>query len=159
MVTGLADQLGAWDPANADAYARNRDTLLERIDILQEELTQQLEPVRGLPFIVFHDAYQYFEQAFGLTAAGSITIDPSRAPGPRRIQELRDRMSADDVVCLFTEPQFRPALAHTLVEGHPTRLGELDPIGVGLEPGPDAWFGVMRGLADSLVSCLQPEQG
>ena len=148
-----------WDPANAEAYARNRDTLLERINALDAELARQLAPVRDRPFIVFHDAYQYFEQAYGLNAAGSITIDPSRPPGARRIQELRDRMSADDVVCLFTEPQFRPALAHTLVEGHPTRLGELDPIGSGLEPGPDAWFGVMRGLADDLVSCLEPEQG
>jgi zinc transport system substrate-binding protein len=159
IVTGLTDHLGRWDPANAEAYARNRDALLERVDMLDAELARQLEPVRDLPFIVFHDAYQYFEHAYGLNAAGSITVDPSRAPGARRIQELRDRMSADDVVCLFTEPQFRPAVASILVEGHSTRLGELDPIGTSLEPGPDAWFDLMRGLADDLVSCLEPREG
>lgn len=117
-------------------------------------MAAQLEPVRLTPFIVFHDAYQYFEQAFGLMAAGSITLDPARSPGARRIQELRTRLQSDDVACLFTEPQFRPALALTLIEGSNARLGELDPLGSGLQPGPDAWFELQQNLADALYSCL-----
>lgn len=158
IVSGLTEELAQWDPEHAEAYARNRDALLERIDALDEELARQLEPVRERPFVVFHDAYQHFEKAYGLHAAGSITIDPAVQPGAGRIVELRNRMSADDVVCLFTEPQFRPALAQMLVEGHSTRLGELDPLGTGLEPGPDAWFDLMRGLADELVACLAPRE-
>lgn len=159
IATGLADQLMRWDPANAQSFARNRDALLARIDALDAELAARLEPVRDLPFIVFHDAYQYFEHAYGLNAAGSITVDPSLVPGARRIQELRNRMNTDDVVCLFTEPQFRPAMAKTLVEGHRTRLGELDPLGSDLQPGPDAWFELMRNLADDLTACLAPAEG
>ncbi|MBS0003220.1 MAG: zinc ABC transporter substrate-binding protein [Thioalkalivibrio sp.] len=159
IATGLTGELAQWDPANAEAYAENRDALLERIDALDEELARQLEPVLDRRFMVFHDAYQHFEQAYGLNPAGSITTDPAVTPGAGRIQELRNRMSADDIVCLFTEPQFRPALARVLVEGHSTRLGELDPIGTDLEPGPDAWFDLMRGLADNLVACLAPREG
>jgi len=158
IATGLTEQLAQWDPENAQAYANNRDALLERIDALDAELARQLEPVQDRPFIVFHDAYQYFEQAYDLNPAGSITIDPSVQPGAGRIVELRNRMSTDHVACLFTEPQFRPALAHTLVEGHSTRLGELDPLGSNIEPGPDAWFELMRGLADDLVACLAPAE-
>jgi zinc transport system substrate-binding protein len=157
IATGLTEHLVRWDPANAEALERNRDALLARIDALDAELRQQLEPVRDRPFLVFHDAYQYFERHYGLNAAGSITIDPSRAPGARRIQELRTRLSQDDIACLFTEPQFRPAMAQTLVEGHDTRLGELDPMGSTLAPGPDAWFDLMRGLADALTGCLAPQ--
>jgi zinc transport system substrate-binding protein len=157
IVAGLSQRLIDWDPANAEAFARNRDALLARIDAMDSELRQQLDPVRDRPFLVFHDAYQYFERHYGLNAAGSITIDPSRAPGARRIQELRTRLSQDDIACLFTEPQFRPAMAQTLVEGHDTRVGELDPMGSTLTPGPDAWFDLMRGLADALTTCLAPQ--
>ncbi len=156
IATGLTEHLVRWDPANAAAFESNRDTLLARIDALDAELRQQLAPISNRPFIVFHDAYQYFERHYGLNAAGSITIDPARSPGARRIQELRNRLDHDDVACLFTEPQFRPALAKTLVEGHGTRLGELDPLGSALQPGPDAWFQLMRNLAQSFTDCLSP---
>ncbi len=156
IATGLTERLVRWDPANAAAFQRNRDDLLARIDALDGQLRQQLAPVRDRPFIVFHDAYQYFERHYGLNAAGSITIDPARSPGVRRIQELRNRLDQDDVACLFTEPQFRPALAQTLVEGHETRLGELDPMGSELEAGPDAWFQLMQNMADGITDCLAP---
>jgi zinc transport system substrate-binding protein len=157
-VSGLTDHLVRWDSANASAFEQNRDALIARIDALDATLAAQLEPVRHRPFIVFHDAYQYFERHFGLNAAGSITLDPSLSPGARRVQELRARLQADDVTCLFTEPQFRPALAETLVEGTKTRLGEMDPVGSHVAPGPDAWFAVMQNLADSLTACLSDQE-
>ncbi|WP_043739344.1 zinc ABC transporter substrate-binding protein [Thioalkalivibrio nitratireducens] len=155
IAIGLARELATWDPANAQAFERNRDRLLDRIDALDSDLRAQLEPARDRAFIVFHDAYQYFEHHYGLRAAGSITLDPAQSPGARRVQELQNRIAEDDVVCLFTEPQFRPALARMLVEGRPTRLGELDPLGSTLEPGPDAWFQLMRQLGDDMSRCLE----
>ncbi|WP_018868609.1 MULTISPECIES: zinc ABC transporter substrate-binding protein [unclassified Thioalkalivibrio] len=153
----LADKLMQWDPERAETVEANRDALLERIDDLDGRLAEQLGPVRDQAFIVFHDAYQYFEQHYGLNAAGSISIDPSRSPGPRRISELRERVANGDVVCLFTEPQFRPALAETVAEGTDTRLGVLDPVGAELEPGPDAWFELMQNMADGFADCLRKE--
>jgi zinc transport system substrate-binding protein len=154
IAVGLTERLALWDPAHAEAFERNRDALIARIDALEADIARQLEPVRDRPFLVFHDAYQYFEHHFGLNAAGSITLDPALSPGARRVQELRTRLQTDDVSCLFTEPQFRPALAQTLVEGTKTDLGELDPVGSELEPGPDAWFLLMQNLADDLTDCL-----
>lgn len=159
IVVGLTERLALWDPTHAEAFARNRDALIARIDALEAGIAAQIEPVRDRSFLVFHDAYHYFENHFGLNAAGSITLDPSLSPGARRVQELRTRLQTDDVTCLFTEPQFRPALAQTLVEGTKTGLGELDPVGSELEPGPDAWFLLMQNLADNLTDCLSaPER-
>jgi zinc transport system substrate-binding protein len=158
IVSGLTEHLVRWDSANGAAFEQNRDALIARIDALDAAIAAQVEPVRDRPFIVFHDAYQYFEQHYGLNAAGSITLDPALSPGARRVQELRARLQADDVACLFTEPQFRPALAETLVQGTTTRLGELDPVGSDLEPGPDAWFTLMHNLADSLTACLSKQE-
>lgn len=153
----LADRLMEWDPERAATVEANRDALLERIDDLDARLDEQLDPVRDQAFIVFHDAYQYFEQHYGLNAAGSISIDPSRSPGARRISELRERVADGDVVCLFTEPQFRPALARTVAEGTDTRLGVLDPVGADLEAGPEAWFELMQNMADGFADCLGKE--
>lgn len=154
IVEQLATRLAEHDPDNADAIRDNRDALLQRIDELDATIAEQLAPVRDQRFMVFHDAYQYFEQHYGLNAAGSISVDPSRMPGARRLSELRTRLAQGDVACLFTEPQFRPALAETVAEGTGTRLGMLDPIGAELEPGPDAWFHLMQGMADGFTDCM-----
>jgi len=158
IVSGLTEHLVRWDSANGATFERNRDVLIARIDALDAAIAAQVEPVRDRSFIVFHDAYQYFERHYGLNAAGSITLDPALSPGARRVQELRGRLQADDVACLFTEPQFRPALAETLVAGTTTRLGELDPVGSNIEPGPDAWFTLMQNLADNLTTCLSARE-
>lgn len=154
IVEQLAERLAELDPEQAATIRDNRDGLLQRIDELDARIAEQLAPVRDQRFMVFHDAYQYFEQHYGLNAAGSISVDPSRMPGARRLSELRGRLAEGDVACLFTEPQFRPALAETVAEGTGTRLGMLDPIGAELEPGPDAWFLLMQGMADGFTDCM-----
>ena len=156
IVEQLAERLAEHNPEQAATLRDNRDALLQRIDALDAAIAEQLAPVRDQHFMVFHDAYQYFEQHYGLKAAGSISVDPSRMPGARRLSELRTRLAQGGVTCLFTEPQFRPALAETVVEGTGTRLGMLDPIGAELEPGPDAWFQLMQGMADGFTDCMTP---
>ncbi|MFN4263195.1 MAG: zinc ABC transporter substrate-binding protein [Thioalkalivibrionaceae bacterium] len=157
IVETVADLLAKRDPTNAERYAANRDATIERIQALDAELQAKLAPVRDRPFIVFHDAYQYFERHYDLRPAGSITLDPTRQPGAQRIATLRDRLRADDVACVFSEPQFRPALVQTLIEGTSTRAGELDPIGAAHSAGVDAWFNTMRSLGDAFVECVATE--
>ena len=156
IVEQLADRLAEHTPDQAATIRENQEQLLQRIADLDADIAEQLAPVRDQRFMVFHDAYQYFERRYGLNAAGSISVDPSRMPGARRLSELRSRLAEGDVACLFTEPQFRPALAETVAEGTGTRLGVLDPIGANLEPGPDAWFQLMRGMADGFTDCMTP---
>ncbi len=144
------------DPENADRYRRNGQGLIAGIEALDSEIASQLAPVRERPYVVFHDAYQYFERRYALNAVGSVAVSPDRPPGARRLVEIRARIAEVGAVCVFTEPQFRPALVDTVVAHTAARTGVLDPLGAALPAGPDAYFGLIRGLATSLARCLSP---
>jgi zinc transport system substrate-binding protein len=154
IVRHVAARLAELDPPNAAAYRANSERMVERLDRLDTDIDRRLDGVRDRPFIVFHDAYQYFERHFRLTPAGSITVDPSRPPGARRVQEIRHRVAESDALCVFSEPQFRPAIVTTVTEGTRARTGVLDPLGADLPSGPDGYEQLLRNLADSLAECL-----
>ncbi|MDD3518094.1 MAG: zinc ABC transporter substrate-binding protein ZnuA [Chromatiales bacterium] len=157
IVRHVADVLARLDAPNAARYEANAGRLLERIDAMDRRLGDALTAVKDRPYILFHDAYHYFEDHYGLTPAGSITVDPSRAPGAKRLREIRARIQATQAICVFSEPQFKPAIVATLIEGTGARTGVLDPIGSTLPPGTDAWFRLMDDLAANLRACLLAE--
>ena len=159
MARTIAGALAEVDPANAANYEANVDGLLQRLDRLTGEIAQQVAPARGVPFIVFHDAYRYFEDRFGLTAAGSIVVSPERPPGARRISELRDRVRNMGVVCVFDEPQFDKGLVHTVIEGSDVRSGTVDPLGASIEDGPELYFTLLHNMATAFADCLAPDEG
>lgn len=154
MVAAIARTLSTADPANAAHYAANAAAVATRIDALDGELAARLAPVKGRPFVVFHDAYQYFERHYGLNAVGSITVAADRPPGARRVTEIKAKIAAHGAVCVFAEPQFQPRLVTALIAGTGARMGSLDPEGSSLDPGPDLYDRLMRGLADGLAGCL-----
>ena len=159
MARSIAGALAEVDPANAASYEANVDGLLQRLNRLTGEIAQQVAPARGVPFIVFHDAYRYFEDRFGLTAAGSIVVSPERPPGARRISELRDRVQNMGVVCVFDEPQFDKGLVHTVIEGSDVRSGTVDPLGADIEDGPELYFTLLHNMATAFADCLAPDEG
>lgn len=144
------------NPANAGRYAANSDYMARRLDALDSELRDALAPISALPYVVFHDAYSHFEQRYGLNRVAAITVNPQQRPSAKRIAEIREVIRTSGARCLFTEPQFTPALAATIIEGTSVRCGALDPLGVGHDPGVGAYFAIMRGLAASLRDCLLP---
>jgi zinc transport system substrate-binding protein len=156
IVAATAKALREIDPANGERYRANAATLDARLARLDRELQQQLAPVAGIPYFVFHDAYPYLEQRYGLHPAGAITVSPERPPGARRVAEIRQRVQRQGARCVFSEPQFQPKLAAMLIEGTGARRGVLDPLGAELPAGPEAYFLLMRKLAASLLDCLQP---
>ncbi len=144
------------DPAHAVLYQKNLQLLSDRLSQLDAQLQERLAPVRTTPYIVFHAAYQYFEKAYNLNAVGSITIDPERKPGAKRLVEMRAKIEQLHTGCIFSEPQFESKLVATLTEGTKVRSGVLDPLGVNLEAGPDQYFQLLNQLADNLVQGLKP---
>lgn len=154
MVTQIATTLAEADPGNATAYQANAEAELVRLDALEAELAAMLAPVADKPFIVFHDAYQYFEARFGLNLAGSVTVTPDTMPGAARIDELKARLAELGVTCVFAEPNFEPTIISAITEGTPAKAGVLDPEGGALTEGVDLYPDLLRGLAISLVDCL-----
>ena len=155
IARAAAGALGQVDPANRERYDANAARLAARIDALDTELTALLIPVRGVPYVVFHDAYQYLERRYALRAVGSVAVSPDRSPGAKRVREIREKIQRLEARCVFGEPQFPPALLASLTEGTEARTGELDPLGAGIPAGPDAWFVLMRAIGASLASCLR----
>jgi zinc transport system substrate-binding protein len=154
MARAMAATLSEADSARRAQYDANAAKVIARLDAFDAELAALLAPVKGVPYVVFHDGYQYFEQHYGLNAVGSITVSPERAPGARRIGAIRRKIERLQAACVFAEPQFDAAVVRTVLEGTKARTGTLDYIGVGLAPGPDAYFAMMRGLARALAGCL-----
>ncbi|HRD66806.1 MAG TPA: zinc ABC transporter substrate-binding protein [Candidatus Competibacter sp.] len=155
MVRQIVATLGEVDPGHRADYERNGAALVGRLNQLDRQLATELAPVKSQPYIVFHDAYQYFERRYGLSGVGSITLDPERRPGAKRVAEIRARVRDLSVRCVFGEPQFQPALVETIIAGSNARRGVLDPEGgTTLQAGPEAYFQLLGGLADALRTCL-----
>lgn len=154
MVRHLTGKLIELDSANSAIYMRNRDTLIHRLESLDNEVRADLETVTHTPYIVFHDAYQYFEAHYGMHTLGTVNINPEQQSGARHIHHLRQTISQKGARCLFTEPQFEPKLVNTLVQGLEVKIGQLDPLGMRLPAGADSYFLLIRGLADDLLDCL-----
>lgn len=154
MVNEIAEALAEADPDNAATYEANAASTIARLEALHADIDARLAPVRGKGFIVFHDAYQYFEKRFDISASGSITVSPEVMPGAERITEIKGRIAELGATCVFSEPQFEPKLVQVVTEGTPARAGVLDPLGAGLADGPDLYFGLIDGLATSIQECL-----
>ena len=127
---------------------------MSKLDNLMAEIDNELQPVRGRGYVVFHDAYQYFENRFGVSAIGSITVSPEVMPGAERVAELREKVKSLDATCVFSEPQFEPKLVKTVTENTNAGTGVLDPLGSSIKDGPELYFTLIRNMAKSLKDCL-----
>ncbi|AHM04519.1 Zinc ABC transporter, periplasmic-binding protein ZnuA [Roseibacterium elongatum DSM 19469] len=150
----IAAELSAADPENAGAYFANAAAAQAELEAVSAEVTELLDPVRGGNFIVFHDAYQYFETAFDFPASGAISLGDAQDPSPARIAEIQERVRDAGVQCVLAEPQFDPGLVATVLEGTEANTGVIDPLGVDLDVGPTLYPQLMRNLATTLAECL-----
>ena len=154
MALVIARHLSEVDPANAARYQANADAVIAGLDELTAKLDAELSPVRDKPFIVFHDAYQYFEKRFALKAVGSAVVSTSRSPGVRRVRELRKKVRDLGVVCVFAEPRYDPRFVKLITEGTKARAGTVDPAGAAIKPGPGMYSALLRDMAASFKKCL-----
>ena len=149
----IAAELSRLDPENAATYVANAAEGQAGLTALEAELTAQLAPLAETGFVVFHDAYQYFEHRFGLAAAGAISFSDATAPSAGRIAELRAAVAGMGAACVFAEPQFSSGLVET-VFGDSVTIGLLDPLGQDIAPGPGLYPQVLRGMAGAFSTCL-----
>ena len=154
MAQTIETALIAADAGNAATYQANTKKLIDDLDALDAEVAETVKPVKNKPFIVFHDAYQYFEHRYGVKTAGSITVSPETLPGADRVKQMQEKVRQLGATCVFAEPQFEPKLVSVITEGTAAKSATLDPEAATLEPGPDLYFKLMRGIAGSLKDCL-----
>lgn len=150
IVSALSDA----DPANAAAYAANGAAQEARLAALEVEIADTVAGAKGRPFIVFHDAYHYFEARFDIEASGAISVSDADAPGPARLQEIQTAIQSFATPCIFTEPQFPETRARLVMEGSDAKLAVLDPMGAALDRGPTLYDALLRNMAGSMAACL-----
>lgn len=154
----FSEWLGKIDSNNSFQYATNAQRMNLRINRLHSELIQEINSTSDIPYLVFHDAYQYFELEFGLESMGSIAVSSDRTPSAQRIRELKVLVTRNGVRCIFSEPQLESKILKIFTEGTNVKIAQLDPIGISLEPGLGLWFDLMRRLSTSLKTCLESNQ-
>lgn len=153
-VAAMAEALAVRDPAHAETYRANAGRLDGRLTALEDEMRRILTPVAERPYLVFHDAYQYLEHRFGMTALGAVTVDPAVPAGAARLTALRQAVKDSGATCVFAEPQFDDRLLKTIAEGTTARVAILDPVGLDAGTGFAAYEQTMLRLARAMAACL-----
>jgi zinc transport system substrate-binding protein len=149
----IADELSRLDPENAAHYAANAGEAQTSMIALEAEIAARMAPLSG-QFIVFHDAYHYFEARFGVEAAGAISLSDAAPPGPARVAEIRDLVADEVITCVFAEPQFNRGMVDAVFADTGVNIGIIDPLGATLTPGVALYDALVMGMAASFESCL-----
>ena len=150
----IAAKLSQMDPSNASTYFSNASSAIKDLDALSDEINSILDPIRDEKFVVFHDAYQYFEKYFNISASGAISLSDASDPSPARLKEVKERVENEDIHCVLAEPQFNKGLVKAVIEGTDANMAIIDPIGVNLEVGPTLYDNLILNLGKNLSNCF-----
>lgn len=154
----IAAELARQDPENAAIYQQNATAAKAGIDAASAQAAERLAPHQETPFLVMHDAYQYFDSHFDLNAAAYIADSDGVMPGPGHVRDLQAMITDQGIACLFAEPQFETGLIETLAEGTDARVAVLDPLGTALEPGADFYPALLGAMAEAMAECFEGQE-
>lgn len=154
LVDYITEILAKEDPLHANQYKKNSENLKQELKALDLQLQQKLAKVKKVPYLVFHDAYQYFEERYGLKSMGAITLHPELPISLERLKHLQNNMINHKTACVFSEPQFKPKIVETLVEGTNIKTGVIDPLGDKTSHCAKGYFTLLENIAKSLEECL-----
>ena len=151
MVKSITRELSDIDVANKSIYKANALKAIGELDELIEATKIKIN--KDASYVVFHDAYQYFEQRFGIEVLGALSVNPEILPGAKQLTEIREVIEHENVKCIFSEPQFNPSIAKTIAADMDVKAAVLDPLGAELEPGKDLYFDLIGDMASSFENC------
>ncbi|MEZ9525822.1 zinc ABC transporter substrate-binding protein ZnuA [Enterovibrio norvegicus] len=156
IAEAVREYLARKDPQNAAEYKNNYDKFVAEISQTQQVLTDNFAAIENKGYFLFHDAYGYFESAFGLSPRGHFTVDPERKPGARTLVTIRTTLQNKEAQCVFTEPQFNPSLIKSVTKGTGVKLVELDPMAQDLDLNTQGYKDFLLSLGSSYLECFQP---
>ena len=151
MVLEISHELSELDPSNKSKYEDNASKTIAALDTLIEEVDNSLS--KDISYIVFHDAYQYFETRFGVKSAGALTLNPDVLPGAKQIADIQDLINDKGIKCIFSEPQYNPKIIETLGNDMNISTGVMDPLGAYIVPGPTMYVELINEIANSIKEC------
>lgn len=150
----LTEKLREADPSNASRYVENFKRFEDGVNAEDARIKALLAPVKSSGYYVFHDAYHYFEEYYGLNHLGEFTVNPERTPGAKHLSEIRHALEAGQARCVFTEPQFTPAVVEAITRGLDVHQAALDPLATDIKNGPEGYEQFLDELAHGFANCL-----
>lgn len=157
IAIAIHDRLVEQQPENKAKLDVNLREFVQQLEQAEQNLGNMLASVQGRGYFVFHDAYRYFENYFGLTQLGHFTVNPEIQPGAQRLHQIRTQLVEQKAACVFAEPQFRPAVINAVAQGTNVRKGELDPLGSGIKLSKESYVQFLTQLSTQFASCLKDE--
>ena len=151
IVKEIENQLVKLDPDNSSKYKTNSKKIQTELDNLTKNIKKDLK--KDLRFVVFHDAYQYFENRFGIKVLGALTVNPDVLPGAEQLSEIREVIKHEKVNCLFSEPQFNPAIIKSITKDTKVKIGVLDPLGATIDKGKGMYAQLLSNMYGSFKGC------
>lgn len=154
VANAVTQKLIAMDPEHTDIYGKNLNHFVASLHTTDAQIAAQLASVKAKPYYVFHDAYAYFEQHYGLNNIGHFTVSPDRKPGAKTLISIRNALAANQAKCVFSEPQFQPAVIESVVRGSDAKMGVLDPLGMDIPIAQGSYFAFLNSMSESFYNCL-----
>ncbi|MGR3563709.1 MAG: zinc ABC transporter substrate-binding protein [Heliomarina sp.] len=154
-LAAIATELAELDPDNAETYATNAASADKALEELESRMTGQLESLGSIEFVTLHDAFQYFEHRFDIHSTGAVSLGDAADPGPARLKQFREKVTAGGLSCAFAEPQFDTRLLDAMLDGQGIEIKTLDPLGSALQPGPALYPQLLEEMAETIVSCAK----
>ena len=151
IVKKITNQLSKIDKDNSSVYKANSKKLLKDLDGLIKEVKNEIN--KDASFVVFHDAYQYFEKRFGINVIGALTVNPDVMPGAEQLAEIREVIEHEKAKCIFSEPQFNPNIINSIASDTGVKTGVLDPLGANIDKGKNMYFDLIKDMSNSLKDC------
>ena len=151
MVLEIAHELSDLDPNNKVKYENNANATIKSLDELVDSNKKILS--KDISYVVFHDAYQYFEKRFGVIPAGALTLNPDVLPGAKQIADIQDVINDKGIKCIFSEPQYNPKIIETIGNDMKISTGVMDPLGAYIDAGPSMYSDLINGIANSIKDC------
>ena len=151
IVKKITNQLSKIDKDNASTYKANSKKVIKDLDGLIKEVKNEIN--KDVSFVVFHDAYQYFEKRFGLSVIGALTVNPDVMPGAEQLSEIREVIEHEKAKCIFSEPQFNPNIINSIASDTGVKTGVLDPLGANIDKGKNMYFDLIKDMSNSLKDC------
>ncbi len=151
MVLEIAHELSDLDPNNKVKYENNANATIKSLDELVDSNKEILS--KDISYVVFHDAYQYFEKRFGVIPAGALTLNPDVLPGAKQIADIQDVINDKGIKCIFSEPQYNPKIIETIGNDMKISTGVMDPLGAYIDAGPSMYSELINGIANSIKDC------
>ena len=147
ILNEITEHLIENDSKNAATYKSNLAKAKSEIDKLIIDVITETNT--DLSYVVFHDAYQYYENRFNVNILGAMTVNPDVMPGAEQIHEIHEVIEHDNVSCILSEPQFNPDIIKSIAKDTSVKTGVLDPLGANLKPGKNLYFDLIRNMSSS----------